>query len=131
MTSLVLNQPASSEKNIRLADIDSLNHDALSPAFSNMLRHNKWTYLVANTISFSNKLPQAIKMNRPDDDTLYIWLDKIVLGGQCSVLFVESLNMDDLRAQRLKLLCENMQVTLVNLTLDRNMPHNLVEGPWN
>lgn len=103
-----------------------------TPAFEydNHCVNNKWTYLVANSISFSDKLSQAIKLNRPDDETLYIWLEKIVLGGQCSVLFVECLNMNDLRSQRLKFLCEKMQVTLVNLTLDNSIPSNLIEGPW-
>lgn len=92
--------------------------------------NNKWTYLVANSIGFSDKLSQAIKLNRPNDETLYVWLEKIVMAGQCSVLFVECLNMDDLRSQRLKFLCEKMQVTLINLTLDTDKPSNLVEGPW-
>lgn len=111
MTSIISNQTSAFE------------HD-------NRFVNNKWMYLVANSIGFSDKLSQAIKLNRPDNETLYIWLEKIVLAGQCSVLFVECLNMDDLRSQRLKLLCENMQVTLVNLTLDTKMPSNLVEGPW-
>ena len=97
---------------------------------SNRLANNKWTYLVANAISFSDKLSSAIKLNRPDDETLYIWLEKIAMAGQCSVLFVENLNMNDLRTQRLKILCENMQVTLINLTLDTTMPNTMIEGPW-
>ena len=110
-------------KNIIASQTASFEHD-------HRFVDNKWMYLVANAIGFSEKLTQAIKLNRPDDETLFIWLEKIVLGGQCSVLFVEGLNMDDLRSQRLKLLCEKMQVTLINLTVDTNIPNNLVEGPW-
>lgn len=91
----------------------------------------KWMYLVSNRIRFSQKLSGAIRVQMPDESVLYEWMTKIVLGGQCSILFVEELNLEDFRTLRFRQLCEQHGVTLVNLTIDDVMPENLVVGPWN
>lgn len=90
----------------------------------------KWMFLIANTIKFANKCDGAIRVTKPDDDMLYQWIERIAIGGQCSLLFVESLSLDDVRMQRIKSICEVSGVTLVNLTLDTQLPENLILGPW-
>ncbi|WJG07708.1 hypothetical protein [Aliiglaciecola sp. LCG003] len=95
------------------------------------LPESKWMYLLSNNIAFNSDVDGAIRLKKPNDEILFVWLEKIVEGGQCSILFVEELHLDDLRIQRLKYLCELHYVTLVNLTLDSATPKNLVVGPWN
>lgn len=90
----------------------------------------KWMFLIANNIKFANKCDGAVRVSRPDDEMLYQWIERIAIGGQCSLLFVEALSLDDVRMRRIKLICEISGVTLVNLTLDTQLPENLVLGPW-
>lgn len=94
------------------------------------IAENKWMYLISNQIQFDSKIPYAIRLNKPDVDTLFVWLERIVTSNQCSLLFVEQLCLDDLRVQKLKLLCEAFGVTMINLTLDYSTPENVVIGPW-
>lgn len=99
----------------------------------NGLHHSieqKWMYLISNRIAFSEKLNGAIRLIMPENDALYDWMAKIVNGGQCSILFVEDLNLDDFRTLRIRQLCEQHNVTLVNLTVGEALPENLVVGPW-
>ncbi len=90
----------------------------------------KWMYLISNNIRFATKCEGAIRIAKPDDDILYQWLERIAVAGQCSVLFVEALSLDDFRMQKIKSICELNSVTLVNFTLDNTLPGNLVLGPW-
>ncbi|GAB2675934.1 hypothetical protein Q4574_04320 [Aliiglaciecola sp. 3_MG-2023] len=96
----------------------------------NQLSDDKWMYLISDRVSFSGKYERAIKLNKPSHDILFNWLEKIILGGQCSALFVEDLPIDDIRTTRIKGLCEQNLITLINLTLDSSLPDNLVIGPW-
>ncbi|GAC14837.1 hypothetical protein [Aliiglaciecola lipolytica] len=96
----------------------------------NGLTDSKWMYLIADNIRFSGKYEKAIRLTKPTIDRLFCWMEKIILAGNCSVLFVENLQLDDLRTQRIKALCEQQDVTLINLTLDSALPENLIVGPW-
>ena len=96
----------------------------------NELSDAKWMYLISDRVSFSGKFDKAIRLNKPAQDTLFNWLEKIVLAGQCSVLFVENLPVDDIRTAKIKSLCEQNFITLINLTLDSKLPDNLIIGPW-
>jgi len=91
---------------------------------------HKWTYLLANNIVFSNKQRKSIRLTKPEESVLIIWLEKIITSGQCSTLFVEQLSTDEISFKRLKQLCSDHQVTLVNLTLDSSMNNNVIQGPW-
>lgn len=94
------------------------------------LSEQKWMYLISDSISFSGKFERAIRLKKPTEDVLFSWMEKIVLGGQCSALFVQNLQLDDFRTIRIKALCEQYAVTLVNLTSHTKLPDNLIVGPW-
>lgn len=91
---------------------------------------NKWMFLIAEQIGFASPCQMGVRLQKPTETKLYQWMEKIVVAGQCAVLFVENLQLDDLRVQRIKQLCERHQVTLVNLTLGNVVPKNVVVGPW-
>lgn len=91
---------------------------------------DKWTYLIADNIQLNQDIEYTIKLKRPDNDTVFEWLEKIVCGGQCSTIFVEQLDLNDSRFRHIKFLCKMYKVILVNLTTQENLPDNVVFGPW-
>lgn len=91
---------------------------------------HKWTYLLANNIAFSDKQSKSIRLAKPEQSVLLVWLEKIITSGQCATLFVEQLSADEVSFKRLKQLCSDCQVTLVNLTLDKSTDNNVIQGPW-
>jgi hypothetical protein len=92
---------------------------------------HKWTYLLANTIAFSDKQQQAIRVSKPHDSMLMQYLEKIITGGQCSTLFVEQMDLDEMSTLRVKQLCAIHHVGLVNLLVsDLGTKGKLVRGPW-
>lgn len=90
---------------------------------------HKWTFLVANHIRFTDKQAYCIRLAKPKQN-LALWLEKIVTGGQCSNLFVEHLSLDEVSFKRLKQLCIDFNVALVNLMPINNQKGNVVQGPW-
>lgn len=91
---------------------------------------HKWTFLVANQIRFAEKRAYCIRLTKPKQDNLSAWLEKIVTGGQCSNLFVEHLSLDEISFKRLKQLCIDYKVALVNLMPQNERRNNVVKGPW-
>ncbi|MFT4939281.1 MAG: hypothetical protein ACI88A_002320 [Paraglaciecola sp.] len=91
---------------------------------------HKWTYLLADTLIFSDKHQQAIRMAKPHRALLVKWLEKIISGGQCSTIFVEQMELDEMNTLRLKQLCLQHDVTLVNIVLNNPQQGTLVKGPW-
>ncbi|MFT5838468.1 MAG: hypothetical protein ACI9UT_000961 [Flavobacteriales bacterium] len=91
---------------------------------------HKWTFLVANHIRFSEKPDYCIRITKPKQHYLSLWLEKIVTGGQCSSLFVEHLSLDEISFKRLKQLCLDYKVALVNLMPNNEAKGNVVKGPW-
>lgn len=90
----------------------------------------KWTYLLANNIRFSDKQAYSIRMPKPEQSTLHLWVEKIVSSGQCAHLFIEQLSVDEVSFKRIKQLCTEYNVILVNLLRQEDMQNNVVQGPW-
>ena len=96
----------------------------------NVNHDHKWTFLVAKHIRFTEKQNYCIRLTKPKQSCLLLWLEKIVTGGQCSNLFVEQLSLDEISFQHLKQLCIDYQVALVNLMPNNEQKGNVVQGPW-
>lgn len=96
----------------------------------NVNHDHKWTFLVANHIRFAEKQTYCIRLSKPKQHSLSLWLEKIVMGGQCSNLFVEQLSLDEISFKRLKQLCIEYNVALVNLMPNNVQKGNVVKGPW-
>ena len=96
----------------------------------NVHHTHKWTFLVANHIRFTEKQANCIRLIKPQQQSLALWLEKIVTGGQCSSLFVEQLSLDEISFKRLKQLCIEYKVALVNLMPNLKQKGNVVKGPW-
>jgi hypothetical protein len=96
----------------------------------NVEHAHKWTFLVAKHIRFTDKQNYCIRLTKPKQSSLSLWLEKIVTGGQCANLFVEHLSLDEVSFKRLKQLCIDYQVALVNLMPNNEQKGNVVQGPW-
>jgi len=96
----------------------------------NVNHAHKWTFLVANHIRFTEKQNYCIRLTKPKQQNLSLWLEKIVTGGQCANLFVEQLSLDEISFKRLKQLCIDYKVALVNLMPHNEQKDNVVKGPW-
>lgn len=90
----------------------------------------KWTYLLANHIRFTDKQAYSIRMPKPEQSTLHLWVEKIVASGQCAHLFIEQLSVDEVSFKRIKQLCTEHNVTLVNLLRQEDIQNNVIQGPW-
>ncbi|GAA0851935.1 hypothetical protein [Aliiglaciecola litoralis] len=114
-----------------MANVNLLQVNGINSSFGVVEQSsNKWKYLIASNINFATKVNDAIRLKKPSEHQMYDWLERIVVAGQCAMLFVESLDLNDIRTQRIKSLCEIHDVTLVNLTLETQIPENVVVGPW-
>ena len=91
----------------------------------------KWTYVISNNLRMKAALPYTIQMNKPENATLVNWLEKVICGGECDLIYVEDLSVDDVLAQKLKQLCVFYGVTLVNVTTQHASDENVLRGPWN
>ena len=72
---------------------------------SDYQREDKWTYLIANNITFTPSVSGAIRLTKPHNDTLLVWLEKIVKGGQCARIFVENLQLGNAQLAGITALC--------------------------
>lgn len=96
----------------------------------NVNHGHKWTFLVANHIRFTDKSSYCIRLTKPKQKSLSLWLEKIVTGGQCANLFVEQLSLDEISFKRLKQLCIDYNVALVNLMPKSVQKGKVIKGPW-
>ncbi|MDP5031628.1 MAG: hypothetical protein NWQ54_10360 [Paraglaciecola sp.] len=94
------------------------------------LNQQKWTYLLANHIQFNEKADFVIKLPKPQTVTLKEWLEKIITSGQCNLLFVEQLSIDEIAHHRIQQLCAMHNVTLINLLPNKKTSAQIVQGPW-
>ncbi|WP_340679289.1 hypothetical protein [Paraglaciecola sp.] len=104
----------------------------VAPRFSQQKQSStkqKWTYVLANTISFGEKADFVITLPKPQTTVLKDWLEKIITSGQCSLLFVEQLSIDEISHRRIQHLCSIHNVTLVNL-LPNTKSGLILKGPW-
>ncbi len=93
-------------------------------------KSHKWTFLLANTIQFNKKGGYAIRLPKPDNATLCVWLERIISGGQCASLFVEQMGLDEVNFARIKQMATEHNVTLVNLLHQDDLQTNVIQGPW-
>ena len=91
----------------------------------------KWTYVISNNLKLKAAMPYTIQVSKPDSSTLLNWLEKIITGGECDLIYVEALSIDDVQAQKLKQMCRFYGVRLVNVSTCLSQTQNIYQGPWN
>lgn len=91
---------------------------------------HKWTYVIANNLVFCTQQPHVIQLKKPGKAVLALWLEKIICGGQCAMLFVEQLKLDEINKARIMQLCVSHNVMLVNISLNQVEHGEVIKGPW-
>ncbi|WP_088328685.1 hypothetical protein [Lacimicrobium sp. SS2-24] len=114
--------------NSGLVDL-SLSHDDMMEWTDRFKSGRRWVYLLSNQLCFK-QAGHKIHLPNPGKETLLLWLEKIILGGQAAVLFVDNLELDEVRRTRLQQVCRKMDVLLVNLRDKPADANTLVYGPW-
>lgn len=94
----------------------------------------RWSYLLSDSLAFSKNTVHAIRMQKPAQEVLPNWLQKLITSGQCQTIYVENLNLEGAEADTFKSLCDKFSVSLINLIVsnDENatISENIVVGPW-
>lgn len=105
------------------------NQQRLDNVFSASNQH-KWTYVIANNLACSFKQQYMIRLPKPERTELAGWIEKIICAGQCAVICVEQLDLDDISKARIMQLCVSYNVMLVNITLTPAGEAKIIKGPW-
>lgn len=113
-----------------LIDISVYHSAQLCSILKHRQQSDKWIYLLANQLRFKRQPGHKIALPRPDAETTFSWLEKLIQGGQASAIFVENLVLDEVRRKRLLQLCKQMDVILINLNRQDTASNTLVYGPW-
>ncbi|WP_339773439.1 hypothetical protein [uncultured Paraglaciecola sp.] len=88
----------------------------------------KWSYLIADNIAFTRPNTRCIKLKKPTQAQMIIWLEKLITADQCANIYVEQLQLDEMNQIRLTQLCAMHNVNVVNLMTQNQA--SVIKGPW-
>lgn len=90
-----------------------------------------WSYLLSESLAFKKEMAHGIRIQKPDQETIPVWIKRIITSGQCRTLYVEDLSLPVSEREMITQLCEKHSVSLVNVQIhgDKTM-NNVVTGPW-
>ncbi|MCU7553974.1 deoxyguanosinetriphosphate triphosphohydrolase [Alteromonas sp. ASW11-19] len=93
-----------------------------------------WSYLLANSVAFKKEVTHGIRIQKPDQEVMPAWIARLIQGGQCRTIYVENLSLPEADSQRIRQLCTQYSVTIVNVTVTPNPAgmhgSNVLTGPW-
>ncbi len=94
--------------------------------------HKGWSYLLADSVAFKKDVMNGIRIQKPDQEKIPCWIQRIIESGQCNTIYVENLSLNDEDKCRLQSLCQKYSVSIVNLTIaaSSQSQQNVVVGPW-
>lgn len=91
-----------------------------------------WSYLLADSVAFKKEVMHGIRIQKPDQEKIPTWIQKLIESGQCNTIYVENLCLNDEDKSRIQSLCQKYSVSVVNLTISvsQHEQQNVVIGPW-
>lgn len=89
-----------------------------------------WCYLLASSVTFSKEVEYGIRIQKPCDSILGLWLQRLIVSRQCATIYVENLSLSKTEKHSILQLCDGYDVELVNLIVDSSSQGNVVIGPW-
>lgn len=94
--------------------------------------HKGWSYLLAESVAFKKDVMHGIRIQKPDQEKIPGWIQRIIESGQCNTIYVENLSLNDDEKSRIRSLCQKYSVAVVNLTISatKHEQQNVVIGPW-
>ncbi|GGW89017.1 deoxyguanosinetriphosphate triphosphohydrolase [Alteromonas halophila] len=94
-------------------------------------RDKGWSYLLSDSLAFKKDMAYGIRMQKPDRETVPVWIKKLITAGQCKTIYVENLSLAPSESEMIRQLCSQHAVALVNVNNDGCTPtNNVLAGPW-
>ncbi|WP_218309607.1 deoxyguanosinetriphosphate triphosphohydrolase [Alteromonas antoniana] len=91
-----------------------------------------WSYLLAESVAFKKDVMHGIRIQKPNQEKVPGWIQRIIESGQCNTIYVENLSLNEAEKSRIQSLCQKYSVSVVNLTIaaSQHEQQNVVIGPW-
>ncbi|WP_428776588.1 hypothetical protein [Vibrio sp.] len=93
-----------------------------------------WSYLLADSLAFKKDVCHGIRIQKPDQEKVPMWIRRLITSGQCSTIYVENLTLPASDKVLIQQLCDKYAVSLINLTVQAQNAdvscENVVMGPW-
>ncbi|WP_245953127.1 deoxyguanosinetriphosphate triphosphohydrolase [Alteromonas aestuariivivens] len=93
-----------------------------------------WSYLISDSVAFKKDVLNAIRIQKPTQEKIPLWIRKLITSGQCTTIYVEDLSLPEQEQESIRRLCQEFSVSVVNVgvCLRGNQPvgQNVVIGPW-
>lgn len=100
---------------------------AISQLMQQLNKQHKWIYCLSTNLKC--KHDSVLHLTQPQQQDQFLWLEKIITGGQACAIFVQSLELTQLQRQKVKQLCDKYKVLLIKLDCPE-YTDNLIYGPW-
>lgn len=88
-----------------------------------------WSYLLADSLAFQRNVNHGIRIQKPDEEKVPVWIRRLITSGKCTTIYVENLALQDQDQEQISQLCAQYSVSLVSLKVDTNRS-NVIRGPW-
>ena len=93
-----------------------------------------WSYLLADSLAFNKQVGYGIRIQKPSEEKMPEWIEKIVTSGQCKSIYVENLSLGENEKLYIEGLCNKHKVSLFSLSVvqDKNQKqiNKVVQGLW-
>lgn len=94
-------------------------------------RGKGWSYLLADSLAFKKDMAYGIRIQKPNEEIMPVWIKKLITAGQCKTIYVENLSLAPSESEMIMQLCAQHAVSLVNIDSKGITPkNNVVAGPW-
>ncbi len=94
-------------------------------------RGKGWSYLLSDSLAFKKEMTYGIRIQKPDQETVPVWIKKLITAGQCQTIYVENLTLAPTENEMIRQLCAQHAVALVNINSRGQAPeNNVIAGPW-
>ncbi|MBO1255720.1 hypothetical protein J3L16_08490 [Alteromonas sp. 5E99-2] len=109
-------------QNVLTLPITHKNHSAL--------KQKSWSYLLADSLAFNKEVDYGIRIQKPCSENIPKWIEKIVVSGQCSSIYVENLKLKKSDKLFIEGLCHKHNVSLFSISVVKGANAKVVQGPW-
>ena len=92
-------------------------------------QQRKWMYVISDTMRCRKGLEGVLHVPLDNKDEKAEALIHIISAGQASAIFTDDLVLDDIQQERIRQLCHQHDVVIINVTRPVR-DENLIYGPW-
>lgn len=93
-----------------------------------------WSYLISDSLAFKKDVHHGIRIQKPEQEKIPLWIRKLITSGQCQTIYVENLALPQQEREHIQKLCREFSVSVVNVGVSGKnaepVGQNVVIGPW-